>query len=182
MVAAAAPAPTVEPLAIDIRRPRREDLAYIRGTFHEGHKNSPDTAGMTWRHYKRFVEPALDGALQRPDTELLAAYTPIAPIIVGWIAFHRGRRVDTVHWVHARYRITLPHNERHPMDGEVLRRRRIMTQLFDVAQLRDRIAYTHKGAYAKHDHDGQTMDERLLPWLARRGQHAAFVPMEEWET
>lgn len=181
MVALAAPTPR-EPLPISIRRPAREDLAYIRGTFHEGHKGSPDTAGMTWRYFKRFIEPGLDAVLQRKDTELVAAYSDVAPIIVGWLAFHRGRRVDTVHWAHTRYRISLPHNQRHPLDGEKLRRRRVLTQLLDAAQLKDRIAYTHKGAYAKHDHDGVTMDERLLPWLHARGQHAAYVPMEEWES
>lgn len=157
-------------LDLEIRPLRLADLGYARWSFAEGHKGSPGVGSMTWRHYKRYIVPLLDRALAWPSTEILAAY--LGETVVGWLAFARGRRVSTVHWVHVRYQLG--------DGGPELRRRGVMTMLVDAADLGDRVAYTWKGGYPKHRSDGTTMDERLLPWLQRRGQHAAYVPWEEW--
>lgn len=156
------------PLRVAIRPVGLDDMAYVRNSFAEGHKNAPGDCSMTWRYYKRYVVPELNAALA--GSELLGAYR-IDGVILGWLSICRGKRVDTVHWVHTR----------HSVGGELetYRRRGVMTALFDAARLGDRIAYTFRGAYPLH-RSGVTMDERLMPWLAARGQHAAFVPWEEW--
>ena len=48
-----------------------------------------------------------------------------------------------------------------------------MTALVAAAQLKNRIVYTHRGA--------KRSDEWIVPWLARRGVTAAYVPLREWE-
>lgn len=171
--------PNAEPLgdlSRDIRpllalgRVRIGDTAYVRNSFAEGHKDAPGARSMTWRYYKRYVVPELHAVLRHASVETIAAY--LGDDIVGWLAFSRGTgRVDAIHWAHTRYRIG--------DEGEPLRRRKVMTALLDAANLR-RIAYTWRGGLGKHDHDGKTSDERLLPWLAARGQHAAYVPWDEW--
>lgn len=161
---------TVATLSFDLAPLRPADAGYTRWSFAEGHKGAPQVDSMTWRQYKKYVVPELNRALTWASTEILAAY--MGETIIGWIAYSRGRRVSTVHWVHVRYQLG--------DDGECLRRRGVMTALFDAAKLGDRIAYTFKGAYPRHRSDGKTMDERLVPWLQKRGQHAAYVPWEEW--
>ena len=158
-------------LRYTIERARLDDMAYIRNSFAEGHKGAPGVASMTWRYYKRYIVPELNAALGRGDTQILAAYRRDG-IVLGWIAFCRGRTVDTVHWVHTRHAIA--------DEGEQLRRRGVMTALLDAAKLKPRLCYTFRGAWPRHRSDGVTMDERLLPWLRSRGQHAAYVPWEEW--
>lgn len=159
------------PLAaeLELRPPRLADMPWLRNSFAEGHKDAPGVSGMSWRHYKLWIVPQLRAALASAD--LIAAY--LGPDIVGWIALNRGRRADTVHWIHTRWRVGI--------DGEVLRRRGIATALLDAAQLKQHLAYTFRGAQPKHrEHAGAPMDERLLPWLRARGHHAAYLPWEEW--
>lgn len=156
-------------LALHVRAPRLADLPYIRNSFAEGHKGAPGVSSMTWRHYNRFIRPELDAVLIHPSVEIAAAYH--GADIVGWVAYTRGQRVDAIHWVHTRYRIG---------EDEQLRRRGIATMLLDAVQLGQRLAYTWRGAVAKSDHDKRTLDERLLPWLVRRGQYATYLPWEEW--
>lgn len=149
---------------------RRDDFAYARNSFAEGHKRAPGVESMSWRYYKRFIVPMLEDVLRHERVEVLAAY--LGADVVGWLAFSRGRLVDAVHWVHTRWKVGA--------DGAPLRRRGIMTLLLESAELKNRLAYTWKGARAEHDRDGLTMDERLLPWLSDRGQHAVYQPWEEW--
>lgn len=157
-------------LGLSIRRVALDDLPYVRNSWAEGHKGAPGVRQMSWRLYKQFVVPQLNAACAHPAVELVGAY--IGSTIVGWLALSRGKRVNALHWVHTRFRIG--------ESGEELRRRGIMTSLVDAAVLGNRIVYTWKGALGKHDHDGKTMDERLLPWLSSRGQHAAYLPWKEW--
>lgn len=146
---------------------------YIRGSWAEGYKLAPRMARLPWPVYKRTVAPALAAVLERPDTELLIAER--AGSIVGWIALSRGPRVDTVHWVHTRFRVGA--------EGELLRRRGIMTALFDAADLHRRIAYTFRGPEprGRDRHTNRlTADERIARWLASRGVTAAFVDIKDW--
>lgn len=159
------------PLVVTCERPRTEDdHAYIRSSWAESHKLSPANAILSWRVYKKLVKPELQAVLDRADTQLIAAYH--AGTIVGWIAFVPGRRVSTVHWVHTRWRIG---------EGEPLRKRGVMAELFSAAPLGSRIVYTFRGPLPAHrKHGKQTSDEWIVPWLARRGVTAAYLPLDEW--
>lgn len=196
-------------LALSITRVRLDDLPRVRNAFAEGHKHAPGCERMPWRFYKRFVVPELAEALAHPDTELLGAYaTPVlgppVPELCGWIAFTRGRRVDTVHWVSTPFWFPVPHTActgceavvvpppnvaaQHDMNCPLancnrvsLRRRGIMTALVDAAGLQERLVYTFRGAKHEHRNDGRTMDERLLPWLRARGfRGVEHVPWKDW--
>lgn len=167
------------PLPIEIRALRQADLGYARHSFAESHKDAPGVASMSWRTYKRFIVPELNSVLVHPTTELLGAY--LGPVVVGWIALARGKRVNTVHWLFTRYAIAArPDEAPSPWEGTECRRRHVASMLVDAAGLGERLVYTFKGAHPKHRSDGITMDERLVPWLRGRGQHAAYVPWEEW--
>lgn len=178
---------------------RLADMARVRTAFAEGHKHAPGADRMPWRYYKRFVVPELNAALVHPDTEVLGAYVePVLggdPDLYGWLAFARGRRVDTVHWVSVPYWVPVAHTacigcttpKRHEMACPLatenripIRRRGIMTAMFDAAGLQERLVYTFRGAKHEHRSDGLTMDERLLPWMRARGHHVAYVKWEEW--
>jgi len=194
-------------LALALTRVRLDDLPRVRNAFAEGHKHAPGCDRMPWRYYKRFVVPELDEVLAHPDTELLGAYaTPVlgppVPELCGWLAYARGRSVDTVHWVSTPHWFPLPpelcsgcerpeglrwpthHVKTCPLadvNRTPLRHRGIMTALFDAAALRTHLVYTFRGAKHEHRSDGRTMDERLLPWLRARGHRIGeHVPWKDW--
>lgn len=161
------------PMPLQIRSHVGDDIAYVRGSWAEGFKASPDAPRLPWKLYKRHVVPELDAVLHRDDTRLLAAY--LGTDIVGWVAFVPGRRVSTVHWVHTRYRVG--------ENGPCLRKQGVMRMLLEAAQLGDRIVYTHRGPYPKHLHRGEakrTSDEWIVPWLGRNGVSAAYLNYQEW--
>jgi hypothetical protein len=202
------PAILADPLlAVSIMRVGLDDLPRVRTAFAEGHKHAPGCDRMPWRYYKRFVVPEFDEVLAHPDTVVLGAYVApelgsSAPELCGWIAFARGRRVDTVHWVSTPYWFPVPHEAcigcepsesprsptRHaaacPLadaNRTPLRRRGIMTALLDAAALQERLVYTFRGAKHEHRNDGITMDQRLLPMLRARGHRGVeHVPWKEW--
>lgn len=149
-------------LALRIRGAEPEDAAYVRSSLAEGVKlSSRRLDGMPWPDYKRLERPRLDALLARDDTKLIIA--DLGGMIAGWIAMSRGRRVDTVHWIHARWRIG---------KGEPLRRRGVMRALVAAADLKPRVVYTLRGAMRS--------DEWITPWLASRGITAAYVPLKDW--
>lgn len=154
------------PLALRIRHARRDDpgeMAYIRSSFGEGYKQSSNRLfKLPWPDFKRLERPRLDAVLGRADTQLLVA--DLGGAVAGWLAWCPGRRVDTVHWTHTRLRIG---------KGELLRKRGVMTALVNAAQLKNRLVYTHRGA--------RRSDEWIVPWLARRGVTAAYLPLRDWE-
>lgn len=147
-----------------------DELPYVLGSWSEGYKFSERNAKLSWAIYKKHVVPELAAVLGRSDTFVLCARQ--GDVIVGWIAYCRGRSVDTVHWVHTRFRIG--------ESGSPLRRNGIMTELINAASGRDRIVYTHRGPKPKH-RGGVTSDEWISRWLAGRGVIAVFVPYEEWK-
>ena len=175
---ATAPHVHTRALPISIRPTRIEDLPYIHGSFAEGRKLAPGYASMSWRAYKEHVVPTQRAVFAHPETKLLGAYLPTG-VIVGWLAYWPRRSVSVVHWVHVRYTLAIrPGLPAQPYEGENFRRRGVMTALFDAAQL-GRIAYTHRGGRSKHDRDGMTSDERLMPWLRARGHHPVFAALPE---
>ena len=168
-----------EQIIVAIRGPARalqlqaDELGYLRGSWAEAYKMAPKMGKLPWSAYKRIVVPELERVLSAPDTELYIA--DMRGSIVGWLALARGVRVDTIHWLHTRYRIGA--------DGELLRRRGVMTQLLTAANTKRRIAYTFRGPEprGRDRHVSRlTTDERIVRWLATRGESAAFVPYQEW--
>lgn len=177
---AAALAPSAPPWAslVAIRAARLEDMPYIHGSFSEGRKLAPGLSSMSWRSYKEHVVPRQREVFAHPETRVLAAYLPAGPTIIGWLAYWPRKTVSVVHWVHVRYTIAARGGEpEQPYEGDKFRRAGVMRALFSAAQL-GRIAYTHKGGRAKHDRDGKTADERLLPWLREHGHHPVYQPWE----
>lgn len=144
---------------IVVRRAHRDDpreMAYIRATLSEGYKQSSNRlAKQPWPTFKDLERPKLEALLARSDTQLLVA--DLDGDVAGWLAYAPGRRVDTVHWTHAR---------------GALRRHGVMRQLIDAVQLKPRIVYTLRGARRSH--------EWIVPWLAGRGVTAAYEPLKEW--
>jgi hypothetical protein len=158
------------PLLVVVRRALPEDRPYVLSSWTEGYKLAPKMRDLSWAMYKQAVVPELTAVLDRSDVQVLVAIAPTALNIVGWIAFTRGRRVSTVHWVHVRYRVG---------QGEKLRGRTVMRQLLDSAELGDRWAYTHRGPYPKQG-PRESADAGIARALAKRGVTAAFVPWKEW--
>ena len=146
-------------LALRIRHAHRDDpgeMAYLRSSFCEGYKASSNRLHkLTWPAFKRSERPKLDAVLARGDTHLLVA--DLEGLVAGWLAWSPGRRVDTVHWVTTRPQA---------------RRRGVMRSVLDAAGLKNRLVYTHRGA--------RRSDEWIVPWLASRGVHAAYLPLDEW--
>ena len=146
-------------LALRIRHAHRDDpgeMAYLRSSFCEGYKASSNRLHkLTWPAFKRSERPKLDAVLARDDTQLLVA--DLEGLVAGWLAWSPGRRVDTVHWTHTRHEV---------------RKRRVMCSVIDAAGLKNRLVYTHRGA--------RRSDEWIVPWLASRGVHAAYLPLKEW--
>ncbi len=152
------------PLNLRIRGAVDEDMAYVRGSFAEGVKlSSRRLDDMPWPDFKRLERPRLWSVLERSDTRFVVAEHD--GMIAGWLALVHGARVDTVHWAHTRWKIG---------KGDTLRRRGVMRALVDASDLKNRLVYTHRGS--------KRSDEWIVPWLARRGVTAAFVPMKEWLT
>lgn len=159
------------PLAITTRPMRGDDRAYVAHSWAEAYKHAPKMHALSWKIYKRLVVPDLDAVLARPETEVLIATAHGgSDAIVGWIAFERGRRVSTVHWIHTRFRLT--------PGAAGLRRRRIATDLLAAADLGARLVYTFHAPRSRADAPSET---ELVQALARRGVSAAFVPYEEWK-
>lgn len=157
-------------LCLRIGPVRIDDHAWMRNSFAEGHKNAPGVSSMSWRYYKQYVVPELNACLAAAET--LAAYR-IDGLVLGWLAISRGRRVDALHWVHTRYR--------YRDEPETFRQRGVMTALVDAAGLKERLVYTWRASYPRHRSDGQTMDERLLPWLRGKGHHVTHMNWSEWK-
>lgn len=153
------------PLALRIRHAHRDDpgeIGYLRGSFAEGVKQSSNRLDkLPWPDFKRLERPKLDEVLGRPDTQLLVA--DLDGFVAGWLAWSPGRRVDTVHWTHTRWRVG---------KGEPLRKRGVMTALVDAARLKTHIEYTLRGARRSH--------EWIVPWLNKRGVYARFEPLQGW--
>jgi hypothetical protein len=148
-----------------------DERAYCAGSWAESYKLSPGHQQLPWGAYKRVVVPELKQVLDSPATSILAARS--GGQIVGWLALSRGRRIHACHWVHTRFRVG--------QDGEQLRRRGVMTALFEAAQLGHRFIYTHRGPVPRHGADrSTTSDEWIAKALAERGVFATFVHYQEW--
>lgn len=157
------------PLHVELRSPVADDTGYMRETWAEGYKQSPEAHRLNWSLYKRLVRPQLYARLAAPDTLVIVAHHGDG--IAGWVAYSPGRRTSALHWVHTRYEL----------DDEPLRLRGVMTQLIDAAQLGQRVVMTHRGPFARHRGCGETSDKMISKWMLGRGQVASYIPYEEWK-
>ncbi len=161
-----------ESLSYELRRISPDDYAYVRATWREGHKSAPSCDRMPWSLYKQTIGKTIDGLVESDDVRLLGAYSS-SNHVLGWIAYTPGSTVSTVHWTHTRFE----------SDGEQMRRRGIMTQLFDAADLGRRVAYTFRSGRPRGKRDGSerlSLDELLARWMRSRGVSAAYVDIREW--
>ena len=152
-----APPPAFEP-TIRPWRPARE-RALVAHSWRESWKDSPEMRRKSWSDYKARHVPVLDAILDRPDTTVLVAADP-TDLAVGWMAFARWPSIDTVHWLW----VAMQH-----------RRRGIAR--FLLAQLRSRIAYTHRAPIRRRQ---ERADLVLTGKLRARGVVVSHVPYQEW--
>jgi hypothetical protein len=174
--------------AVEIRPPADVDIAFIRATWREGHRQSPGMQRLPFHLFKRTRGAIIDTLLNRNDTHLLAAYVPSddprwPERVAGWIAWTPGR-VPALHWVYVRA-------------GENgYRQRGMATLLFEQSGIGGRLIYTFVGAQRPdrmvkvQTADGAKMlgrkwggkpySEVLLEAGAARGVYAALVPIEEF--
>lgn len=172
-----APLLSLRPLAI-------EDHRYAAACWRESHKQSSAAYLRTpWSLFKQTIGKQIDDVLAMSSTRTFGAYNPAGKVI-GWIAYAPGRSISTVHWTHTR----------HELDGELCRRRGVMTMLLEAAELGRRFAYTFRGprrvhhrggkdrgaAAARSSVQGPTLDVVLVDKLRERGVTAVYVPIEEW--
>lgn len=166
-------APNVAPLPsldVGISPVTDRDIGYCLGSWREALKTAKGNQRVPWGVFRRAVTPQLTDIINA--SEVLCA--TMGDAVVGWIAFQRGRLVNACHWVHTRYE---------DRSGALLRRRGIMTALFDAADLGERLIYTHRGGLPRHprpEQKRQTTDEIVRRWLASRGVTAVHVPYQEW--
>lgn len=152
--------PAFEPV-IRPWRPDRNERALVAHSWTQSYRDSPEMRNRfgRWEDYKPWFIPVIDSILDRRDTTVLVAADP-ADIAVGWLAFARWPGIDTVHWLW----VQMQH-----------RRRGIASAL--LAQLQNRIAYTHKGAIRRRQ---QRSDLMLTDRLRARGAVVSHVPYQEW--
>jgi len=163
-------APAGDELEIRIAPVTDRDIGYCLGSWREALKTAPGNTRTPWGVFRRTVSPQLAAVLNA--SEVLCATARGS--IVGWIAFQRAKRVNACHWVHTRYE---------DASGEPLRRRGIMTALFDAADLGRSLVYTFRGGLPRHPRPEDrrvTSDEIVRRFLSRRGTTAVYVPYQEW--
>jgi len=179
--------PTLADL-VDIRPAADEDIAFIRATWREGHRQSPGMQRIPHHVFKLQRGVLIDELLGRDDTHLLAAYVPSddprwPERVAGWIAFTPGR-VPALHWLYVRA-------------GENgYRRRGLAELLFEQSGIGRRLVYTFIGSQRPDrmvkvrtaDGDrllgrkwgGKPYSEILVEAGVKRGIAAAYVAVAEW--
>jgi hypothetical protein len=162
-----------EPLeeTIDVRPLAPEDVGYALSSWRESHKQAPGVDKVPWTYYKKEYG-AVFGAILNGAGTALGAYR--GNELLGFVVFTPGKRVVSLHWVQVKHKDAA---------GTRLRRRGLMTMLVDAAELGARCVYTLRGPRRAVEVDGKmtkSLDEALVPWLAKRGVAAAYVPMIEW--
>jgi hypothetical protein len=161
------------------------DRGYVVRTwtdsFHRARENYKRPIGL-WKGRQR---AAIDRILAMPGTRVLVARhdtarmerdgADLGPACLGWLVCTTGRGWPTVHYAFTR----------HALDGAEWRRRGVMAELVDAAELGARVVYTHRGEYARgslrsRQHYPRGLDEEIAAWMRARGKSVAYVPLEEW--
>lgn len=174
---------------VEIRPAEDQDVAFIRATWREGHRQSPGMQRMPHHVFKAQRGVLIDRLLARADTHLLAAYVPSDDSrwperVAGWIAFTPAR-IPALHWVYVRA-------------GENgYRGRGLAEMLFEQSGIGGRLVYTFVGAQRPErmvrvrtddgadrllgrKWGGRPYSELLVEAGIRRGVAAAFVDVSEW--
>jgi len=149
------------------------DKGYALASWRESHKAAPGVHRVPWSFYKHEYGEIFAQIINAPTTKLLGAYATNDKLL-GWLAMTPGKRVHTLHWVQVKFEL----------DGIRMRRRGIMTELLNAAELGPRFVYT---LHARRDRvrlpDGsmsRSLDESLVAALQARGIVAAYTPLKEW--
>lgn len=163
-----------------------DDRSYIVRSWVDSFHRARANLKLTFRGgYKERQRQAIDRVLDAPGTRVLCAYSDTervmrdgvdhGPAVLGWIVWTVGRGWPTVHYVFTRYEL-----------GQVKwRRRGVMSELVDAAELGPRVVYTHRGEYARGGLESRqrwprALDEEVADWMRRRGMTVAYVPLGEW--
>lgn len=155
---------------IDIRPLDPNDYVYARACWRESHKQAPGVDRVPWAYYKHEYGQLFEDISTREITKMIAAYR--GSELLGWLCMTPGKRVHTLHWVHVRHTDSA---------GNELRRRGLMGELFEAAQLGSRFIYTLRGRRLSRSKDGfKSLDEPLVKWLASRDIVATYVPLLQW--
>lgn len=146
---------------------------FALASWRESHKQAPGVDRVPWSYYKREYGMIMKKLLESPGSLALGAYrtdaggTPTSELY-GFLIATPGKRIDTLHWIHVRYK-----NDA----GELLRRRGLMMELLNAAELGERFVYTMR---ARREPGHHTLDRLLAAKLAERGIAAGYVPLLEW--
>jgi len=155
---------------IDIRLLDPKDYSYARACWRESHKQAPGVDRLPWAFYKQQYGQLFEDITVVESTRMLGAYRDNE--ILGWLCMTPGKRIHTLHWVHVRFKDAA---------GTELRRRGLMGELLDQAQLGTRFIYTLRGRRMSKNKDGfKSLDELLVKRLADRGVIAAYEPLLQW--
>lgn len=158
------------------------DFGYALFSWRESYKKAPGVDRMPWAFYKDVIVPVFERILQDSSTRVLGFYSDADAVIgpdklAGWLAFTPGKRVDTVHWCYVKHRLD-------GLPAMAVRRRGIMTELLEAADLGTKFVYT---LHARRDRatlpDGsvtKSLDESLAHALRARGVTATYVALKEW--
>lgn len=156
-----------------------DDVGYALFSWRESYKKSPGVDRMPWGFYKDVIVPVFDRILRDSTTHVLGSYSDSdahvgGDKLLGWLAFTPGKRVDTLHWCYVK----------HEVAGIRARRRGLMTELLEAADLGSRFAYT---LHARRDRatlpDGtvtKSLDESLAAALRAKGVTATYVALKDW--
>lgn len=151
---------------IDIRTLDEADMAYALVSWRESHHESPQAKRMPWPYYKERYGRVFEKLLV--EGRCLGAYSATGNNeLFGFLVMSPGKRVNTLHWVQTKFKDTA---------GTLLRRRGIMTELLNAADLGKRFAYTLRA----RKKDGVTLDETIAKKILERDIVATYIPLLDW--
>ena len=162
------------------------DRGYVVRTWTDSFHRAEENYELTFKLWKPYQRAAIDHVLALPMTRVLVAHhdtaratsrdgADLGPAVLGWLVWTTGRGWPTVHYAYTRHAL-----------GDVdWRRRGVMSELVDAAELGSRVVYTHKGEHARgslraRSYYPRPLDEEVAAWARRRGMAVAYVPLEEW--
>jgi hypothetical protein len=92
--------------------------------------------------------------------------------VVGWLVMTPGKRVQTLHWVHVRQKLS---------DGmRVQNRRALALDLIAAAKLGNNFVYTLRGPRCRKESGFRTTDEMMVAALRGKGVTASYINVKEW--
>ena len=150
-----------------------DDRGYALATWRESAKQAPPLDRLPWSYFKREYSVHMSKLLTDQGSITLGAYrldARGAPTneLLGFLVASPGARIDTLHWIHVKHK---------DATGALLRRRGLMMELLNAAELGNKFCYTMR---ARKEPGFRTLDRLLAAKLAERGIAAAYVPLLEF--